>query len=60
MHLQRVVINKYKIPHSAKFWQGKTWTNRSFQSLGKENIGRFTIANVSYFSESGIKWVKYW
>ena len=28
--------------------------NRSFQSSGEENVGEFTIANISYFSESGI------
>ena len=40
--------------YSAKFWQGKTLANRWFQSFGKENVGEFTIANVSYFSEPGI------
>ena len=25
-----------------------------FMSYGKENVGEFTIANISYFSESGI------
>ena len=28
--------------------------NRSFQSFGKDNVGEFTIGNISYFSESGI------
>ena len=28
--------------------------NQSFQSFGKENVGKFTIANISYLSESGI------
>ena len=28
--------------------------NQSFQSFGKENVGEFTMANISYFSESGI------
>ena len=28
--------------------------NQSFQSFGKEIVGEFTIANVSYFSEYGI------
>ena len=28
--------------------------NRPFQSLGKENVGEFTIANISYLSEYGI------
>ena len=27
--------------------------NQSFQSFGKEN-GKFTIANINYFNESGI------
>ena len=42
------------MPYSAKFWRGKTLANLSFQSFGKENVGKFTIANISYFSESGI------
>ena len=42
------------VPYSAKFWQGKTSVNRSFQSFGEENVGKFTIANFSYFNESGI------
>ena len=42
------------IPYSAKFWQGKTLANQSFQSLARENVGKFTIAYISYFSESGI------
>ena len=37
-----------------KFWWGKTWANRSFQSFGKENVGKFTNANIGYFSDSGI------
>ena len=28
--------------------------NWSFHSFGKENVGEFTIANISYFSEYGI------
>ena len=28
--------------------------NQPFQTFGEENVGKFTIANVSYFSESGI------
>ena len=28
--------------------------NRSCQSLDKENVGEFTIANISYLSEYGI------
>ena len=42
------------IPYNAKFWQGTTLANQLFQSFGKENVGEFTIANVSYFSESRI------
>ena len=42
------------IPYSTKSWQGKTLANQSFQSFSKESVGKFTIANVSYFSESGI------
>ena len=36
------------IPYSAKCWQGKTLANLSFQSFGEENVGKFTIANISY------------
>ena len=42
------------ILYSAKCWRGKALENRSFQSFGEENVGEFTIANISYFSESGI------
>ena len=41
-------------PYSTKFQWGKTLTNQLFQSFGKENFGEFTIATISYFSESGI------
>ena len=41
------------IPYSARLWQGKTLVNRLFCSFGKENVGEFTIANISCFSESG-------
>ena len=41
----------YVIP---KFWQGKTLANWLFQRFGEENVSEFTIANVSYFSKSGI------
>ena len=34
---------------------GKTLANRLFQGFGEENVGDFTIANVSYFSVSGIR-----
>ena len=34
--------------------------NQSFQSFGEENIGEFTIANVSYFMEFGWVIIKYW
>ena len=42
------------IPYRAKVWQGRTLANQSFQSFGEENVGEFTIANISYFSESRI------
>ena len=42
------------LPYSAKFWWGKTLANRSFQSFGKENVGKFTAIYISHFSESGI------
>ena len=44
----------YYLPYSTKFWWGKTLANRSFHSFDKENVGEFTIANISYFSEHGI------
>ena len=47
MHMKHIL-------HSAKFWRSKTLANRLFQSFGKGNVGKFTIANISYFSESGI------
>ena len=28
--------------------------NQLFPSSSKENVGKFTIANISYFSETGI------
>ena len=42
------------LPYNAKFLWGKTLVNRSFQSFSEENFGEFAIANISYFSESGI------
>ena len=45
---------KQEVPYSAKFWWDKTLANRSFQSFGEEYVGEFTIANVSYLSESQI------
>ena len=33
--------------------------NQSFQSFGEENVGEFTIANISYFSNQEFGWVKY-
>ena len=27
-------------------------------SFGEKNVGEFTIANISYFSEPGIRWGK--
>ena len=44
----------FSILYSAKCWQDKTLANQSFQSFGEENIGEFTIATISYYSESGI------
>ena len=43
--------HNFQISYSAKFWWRKTLVN---QSLARENVGEFTIANISYFSESGI------
>ena len=48
------------IPYSTKLWLDKTLANRLFQSFGKENVGEFTIANISYFSNPEFSWVKYW
>ena len=36
--------------YSTNFWRGKTLSNQSVQSFGEENVGDFTIANISYFS----------
>ena len=49
----KMLLNEPELPYSAKFWQSKTLANRSFQSFGEENIGKFT-AIYSHFSESGI------
>ena len=46
-------LHNYVIPYSAKFWWDKILANQSFQSFGKENVGKFTIVNISYYSESG-------
>ena len=32
----------------------KTLVNQSFQSFGEESVGEFTIATISYYSESEI------
>ena len=48
------LIAKCCIVYSVKIWWGKTLVNQLFQSFGKENVGKFTTANISYFSESGI------
>ena len=42
------------IPYSAKFDGVKLWRIDCFRVLARENVGKFTIANISYFSESGI------
>ena len=47
------VIHHYHM-YSVKLWWGKTLANQLFQGFGEENVGEFTIANISYFSESGI------
>ena len=47
-------VSGFMVLYSAKYWRGKTLVNRLFQTFGKENVGEFTIAIVSYFSESGI------
>ena len=47
------VIHHYHM-YSVKLWWGKTLANQFFQGFGEENIGEFTIANISHFSESGI------
>ena len=42
------------VQYSAKCWWDKTLVNRSFYSFGEEHFGEFTIATISYYSESGI------
>ena len=32
----------------------KLWRIDRFKSFGEENVGEFTIATISYYSESGI------
>ena len=61
LNIQSIVIiavsqnlTTLQLPYSAKCWRGKTLANRSFQSFGEEKIGEFTIATISYYSESGI------
>ena len=48
-----------QILYSTKLWQCITLANQSFQIFGKENVGEFTIANISYFSESEIWLLRY-
>ena len=36
------------------FGRVKLWRIDRFMSFGKENVGEFTLANISYFSEPGI------
>ena len=50
-HAQKTKV----IPYSTKCWWCKTLANRPFQSFGEENVGKFTIATISYYSESGIQ-----
>ena len=33
----------------------KLWQINHFMKFGEENVGKFTIANISYFSEFGIR-----
>ena len=49
--------NKCVLSYSANVGSLVNWT---FQSFGEENLSKFTIANISYLSESGIWLVKYW
>ena len=44
--------------YSAKFW-GKTLANRSFQSFGEENVGKFTMANIATLVNLEFGGVKY-
>ena len=55
MRLQDFVCLLY----SAKLWQSKTLVNLLFQSFVKENVGKFTITNISYLSNLEFGWVKY-
>ena len=47
---------------STKNWRDKTLVNQLFQSFGEENVGKFTIANISYGTLVNLEfsWVKYW
>ena len=45
-------VCKYHIAQN--FGRVKLWRMDCFISFGKEYVGKFTIANISYFSEPGI------
>ena len=46
--------SRNRILHRKKPGGIKLLANRSFQSFGKENLGRFKHLTFSYFRESGI------
>ena len=46
--------NEHLLLFSAKFWQGRTLANQSFQSFGEGKCWQILIVYISYFSESGI------
>ena len=47
------------ILYSTKFWRGKNLADQSFQNFGKENVGEFTVANISCFSDLEFGWANY-
>ena len=56
MYLQ----NKQFILYSAKFWWVKLWRIDHFRVLDRTNVGKFTIANISYLVNLEFGLVKYW
>ena len=53
-HVILAYVDCIIILYSSKFWWGKTSANRSFWRFGEKNVNKFTIANISQFSASGI------
>ena len=48
------------IQYSTNYGWVKLWGINCLKSFGEENVGEFTITNISYFSNLEFGWVKYW